>query len=261
MNVLLRELKATWRSILFWCLGTMGLIGVSFGKYDAIAKMGDEVGDLLALYPKPLLVLFGVGTFDITTAMGYFGVVFVFVLLMGGLHASLLGSHLVAKEEREKTAEFLYVRPMRWDTILQWKLLVGVIGVLALNLCSWAMSAGLLSTYVEDVAGTVAQLQLTLLVFQLFFLLLGFAMAACFRNKRAGEQTVQLFFVAYLIKFVNDLLGGSFLAYLTPFSFLGPERVINDAHMPVLACLITVCLTVGLAYVSLNRFPKRDIMQ
>ncbi|HQD53175.1 MAG TPA: ABC transporter permease subunit [Bacillota bacterium] len=56
------------------------------------------------------------------------------VLLFGGIYAAILGSGIMAKEEEEKTIEFLLARPVSRSQIITGKLFTLLIYLLFLNL-------------------------------------------------------------------------------------------------------------------------------
>ena len=111
MNVFLREMKAHRWGLLFWSLGMVMMIYSGMAKYGAYEAAGQSVEVILAQIPRSMQAVFGMTGFDLTTAAGFYGMLFLYLAVMGAVHASLLGAHLIAKEERDHTSEFLYAKP------------------------------------------------------------------------------------------------------------------------------------------------------
>ena len=53
---------------------------------------------------------------------------------MATIHAAMLGATIIAKEERDKTAEFLFVKPVSRSKIISFKLLVALVNIVILTI-------------------------------------------------------------------------------------------------------------------------------
>ncbi|MFL6561849.1 MAG: ABC transporter permease subunit [Bacillus sp. (in: firmicutes)] len=62
--------------------------------------------------------------FMIHPISGYYSLLYIYLLLMATIHATMLGASIIAKEERGKKAEFLFVKPVSRNGIITAKLLV-----------------------------------------------------------------------------------------------------------------------------------------
>ena len=102
MNIFLREMKAYQKSLIIWSIGVIFLIGSGMAKFEGMASSGQSMNDILAAMPKSLQAIMGTGTLDISKVSGYFGVLYIYLLLMATIHAAMLGATIIAKEERDK---------------------------------------------------------------------------------------------------------------------------------------------------------------
>ncbi|KJS86413.1 MAG: ABC transporter, partial [Peptococcaceae bacterium BICA1-8] len=123
MNVFIREMKSNRKSLIIWCIGIFLLIASSMGKYAGLSASGQSMNELLAQMPKSFQAIMGIGTFDLSTPIGYYGVLFAYLVVMATIHATMLGANIISKEEREKTAEFLFAKPVSRNRIITSKLL------------------------------------------------------------------------------------------------------------------------------------------
>ncbi|WP_244854898.1 ABC transporter permease subunit [Lysinibacillus parviboronicapiens] len=107
-------------------------------KYAGLSTSGQSMNEIWTAMPKSLQAIMGTGALDISKVSGYFGVLYIYLLLM----ATMLGATIIAKEERDKTAEFLFVKPVSRTRIICAKLSVAVVNIVMLNIV-----AGISSLY------------------------------------------------------------------------------------------------------------------
>ena len=151
MNIYMRELKAHRKSLLIWSIGMFFLVVAGMGKYSAgAATGGNSMNEIMLQMPKSLQSLFGVGIFDLTIALDFFAILFVYILFMAAMQTVMLGSGIISKEERDKTAEFLLVKPISRTKILTAKLLAAVTILLIFWAVTYVSSYGILSYYSKD---------------------------------------------------------------------------------------------------------------
>jgi ABC-2 type transport system permease protein len=261
MNVYRRELTKGLRSLLFWSLGAIFLIAASAAKYAAMA--GDKAAMMLLMSQLPLglQAMFGVGELDFTTAVGFYGMLYLYLVLIAAIHASMLGATILAKEERDKTAEFIYVKPMARGNILTAKLLAALTLVVLFNLVNWAASAGMVRAFGENADAAVASLMAGMLLVQLIFLAVGIAAAAVSqRPKAAASVATGVMLATYLLSVAIDVNGSiGWLRVLTPFSYFKAGDVIGGAGLSVPYALLSLGLIAGLVGWAYARFSRRDL--
>ena len=76
----------------------------------------------------------GIGSLDLATVDGYFGLLYLYLVIMASIHAAMLGATMISKEERDKTAEFLFVKPISRTTVITAKLGASIVIVIVFNL-------------------------------------------------------------------------------------------------------------------------------
>src|SRR6059058_2084461 len=134
MNLFLREMRANRKSLLIWSIGVIFMVTAGMSKYGALSGSKQSLGELMAQMPKSLQAIMGIGNLDISTAIGYFGILFVYLVLMAVIHALMLGATIIAKEERDKTSEFLLVKPISRQQIITAKLAAALVNVVVFNM-------------------------------------------------------------------------------------------------------------------------------
>ena len=69
--------------------------------------------EILKGYPEAVQKALGVEMSNITSLLGYYSFVLVYIVLIGSVQGCNLGLNILSKEERDKTAEFLLVKPVK----------------------------------------------------------------------------------------------------------------------------------------------------
>ena len=118
MNIFKREMRANRKSLIIWCFGVLFIVGSGMGKYAALSNTGDSINELMAHMPSSLQAIMGIGSLDLATVDGYFGLLYLYLVIMASIHAAMLGATMISKEERDKTAEFLFVKPISRTTVI-----------------------------------------------------------------------------------------------------------------------------------------------
>ncbi len=202
MNVFRREMKAHRKSLIIWCVSMIFLIASgSAGKYAGFSSTGESMNDLMQAMPQSLQAITGMGSFDLSQATGFYGVLFIYMALLAAIHAVLLGSTIISKEERDKTAEFLFVKPISRRKVVRIKLLAAVVNVLVLSRCLTHQPGDCRvlqrrSFLCADVGVTIAGM----LMLQLIFLMLGAWVGAGYKKSgKANAISAAILFLTFLL--------------------------------------------------------------
>lgn len=263
MNLFKREIKANLKSLIFWSIGIIFMVASGMGKYSSLEGTGQSMNALMADMPKSLQAIMGTGSLDLSTPIGYFGVLYLYLAVMAAIHAAMLGSNILAKEERDKTVEFLLVKPLSRTRMITSKLLAAVANILVFNLVTFALSVGMVQKYAEGeaVIGDISLLMVGMLILQLMFLLLGTAIAAVLKNaKKATSLTTGILLLLFILSVAVDLnekLEG--LKFLTPFKYYDAKLILEEGGFDPLYLAITIVLLVGLTIVTFVFYRKRDM--
>ncbi|HNW86947.1 MAG TPA: ABC transporter permease subunit [Candidatus Limiplasma sp.] len=261
MNIYRRELKANLRSLIFWCLGVLLFVAASMNKYSALSEDPSALGIFTEL-PMGLQAVFGVGQLDYAKASGFYGMLYPYLVLMASIHASMLGAVILSKEERDRTAEFLYTKPATRSGVLYAKAAAALSLVIALNLMIWACSIGMVRAYGEQVDAVIASLMAGMLLVQLVFLSLGLACAAVSsRPKTAVGIAAGVMLATYFLSIAIEVNGSiDWMMGFTPFAYFDAKRIVG-AGEGLNPAYIALCfgITAALTLWARLRFPARDI--
>ncbi|MGO4544140.1 ABC transporter permease subunit [Paenibacillus sp. 2TAB23] len=263
MNIFWIEMKVYSKSLIFWSIGMIFLIASSMGKYAGLSSSGQSMSDLMAGMPKSLQALMGIGTLDLSKASGYYGVIFVYLVLMGTIHATMIGANIIAKEERDKTAEFLFVKPISKNKVILSKLLAALANLAVLNIVSLVASLILVVKYSkgESVSGDIAITMAGMFILQLLFLVIGSATAAVYNNpKKAAPLSTGVLLVTYMLSIAIDLnVHLNFLKYLSPFKYFEAKNLMYGGGFEASFLLLSIVLIAALTVITFMCFKKRDL--
>lgn len=263
MNIYIRELRAHRKSLIIWSVSMFLLVVGGMGKYSAGLGAGvGSMNELISQMPKSLQNLVGVGVFDLSNALDYFGLLFLYIALMATIHAVMLGCGIISKEERDKTVEFLMVKPVSRQSIISSKLLSALTMLVIFNIITYLSAILILSKYSKGVPFIegLSKLMLAMLAMQILFAAFGAMMAAVINKPKlssAAGTTVLL--MMFMLSIMIDVTGRfDFLKYFTVFKYFDAKDILKLGYN--LTFLITaVFLLFASIYGTYYFYKKRDL--
>ncbi|MCS1351057.1 ABC transporter permease [Mechercharimyces sp. CAU 1602] len=263
MSLFFHELKSKWKALFFWCLGASALVVSGMSEYSGLQGTGESMNELIAQMPESLQAILGTGTLDLSTATGYFGMLFSYLILITTIHAVLLGTSTIVKEERERTAEFLMVKPISRSRVLTHKLLAAGCNLLLLNGASTITAVISISVFATEGESSkhVVMLMIGMLLTQLIFFTLGITIATWGKwLKRSTIIGATLLLICYLLSIAIDL-NPSFeaLSYVTPFKYFEAKVILNEGSLDPLFLTISFIVIVLSILGSYSLYKRRDL--
>ncbi len=263
MNILIKELKATIKSLIIWCLAQVFIIYAGMMKYQGFSDSKVDVTALFSSFPKEMLVVFGIGTVDISKVAGFYSVFFLYFMLLAAIHATMLGAVIVSKEERDHCADFIYTKPIRRFQVIIPKLFAGVINILVFNMITLVASLFFIAQHNNgnSLFSKVSLTMLALFILQLFFLTLGTFLGSLLKNtKRATSLSATFIMVFFLISIAVDLYNKlDFLKYLTPFKSFNAANLMLDGQIAAPSAAILLLLSLIFTALTFIAFNQRDL--
>ena len=262
MNIFIRELKAHRKSLIIWSISILFMIVSAMGKFSAYVEAGQSINELFANIPKTIKAVLGMGNFDLTKASGFYGMFYLYILLMATIHASMLGANIISKEERDKTTEFLMVKPVSRTKIITAKLLAALFNIIVFNIVTLVLSITIVGKYAngEQIAQKIFILMIGMFILQLVFLSIGTGIAAVSRNpKTAPSIATAVLLVSFVLSSaisMNSKLEG--FRYITPFKYFEAEMLLNAGIQPVYV-ILSFFINVAMVWVTYAFYKKRDL--
>lgn len=246
-----------------WSLAVAAILLVYFSFFPLFADQAALMNQMLERFPGPMRTAFGLDRMDLSTVLGFYSFVFLFVQLCLAIQAGNYGFGLVSVEEAERTADFLLSKPVSRRQVLTSKLLAALIALSLTDLVLWLSSWAAVSLFRdgrEYDGRTLLLLLLSAPIFQLFFLGVGLVMSLRVKRMRSvTPYSLGLGFGAYVLSAFSGLLGDVQLELITPFKHLDAARIVQQGSYDTPLVLLNLGVTLvslGLAYVL---YPRRDI--
>lgn len=262
MNIYLRELRAHWKGLLIWSLSLVAYVNMAMVKFNATVASGGSMEELMQAMPQALRNMMGIGIFDMSTPIGFYSLAFVYLLLLGGIHGGMLGATVLSSEERDKTSEFLMVRPVTRNRVILGKLLAALTHIVLFDLVVFLSSLSTLNRYgTGDYTKDVGLLLLGFFVCEVVFLVVGFFFSSVLPSPRLAPSLtmvvlVSTFLLTILAAMFEELKG---LLYLSPFGWMDPKYLLGLVDMPVLMWILPILLVLVLLPLGVYRYNRRDL--
>jgi ABC-2 type transport system permease protein len=175
----------------------------------------------------------------------------------------LLGGGIIAKEERDKTTEFLMVKPVRRSAIITSKLLAALFNVIIINFVTLASSIAMVGVYNKgkNISGVIVMFFLSMFIIQLIFLALGAMLSAVIKNPKAsGSFAVSILMISYIISKVTDLTDSlNALNIFSPFKYFSYERILKGEGLSPGISLLSLVLAAAFSVLTYFFYLKRDL--
>lgn len=263
MNIFTREINANRKSLILWCIGMVVMIGGGMSKFAAYDSSGESINDMLDILPKSLLNLYGISSFDLSTAIGFFGVLFLYLILIATVHAVMLGANIIAKEEKDKTTEFLFVKPVSRSKVITSKLLAVLLNIIILNIVTCIASFFIVNYFNngDTILKDIIMLMFGMFILQIIFMCIGSLLASISKKPKVAASTATAillitFMISMLIN-MNERFEN--LKYITPFKYFEAESIILGNGIDVIFIILSI-LIIGISLVGTYGFyNKRDL--
>jgi ABC-2 type transport system permease protein len=263
MNIFIRELRANRRSLIIWGIVLAGLSFLMMALFPSFADEAERMEEFLSVYPEEFLKAFNADKLNMGDPMGWFAMeAYFLIILFGSMYTAILGSSILAREEEEKTIEFLLAKPVTRNHMLTGKLMAFIGCLVIFNVAVGLVTFISFELFVEGYS-RIELLRLIVAPFlaHLFFACAGFFMSLFLtRRKSAYSAGIGFVLLTYFLGIIAELSEKvDFLRYASPFYYMDAADILTAGRIEPLHISIMVgasVLVVGATYLLYNR---RDI--
>jgi len=262
MNIFLHELKAYRKTTIIWTLFLVVIVVAFFSLFPSFSKDIEEVKTLLGSFPESIRNMIGISLESFNNILGYYSFPFSFIILIGAIQAMNLGTSIVSKEIREKTADFLLTKPIKRTQILTAKILAVITCLLITNAIYIVFSNLVASTVKnEDYSFKIFfMISITLLFVQLIFMSLGVIISVILpKIKSVLSISLATVFVFYFISFLSSTDSDDIIRYINPFSYFDPAYIIENNAYETRFIIISLAIIIVAIVSSYVIYDKKDI--
>ena len=260
MNIIKREFRANIFPLLIWVASLSFIMfgaSIEFSVFQGDAAIQEAMDQFDVIFQA-----LGSTVADMTTAIGFIGILSVYIYLPLAIYSGLLGSGIISKEEKDKTAEYLFTLPVSINKVIASKIVVAIINTVLINVLLILMIFLIFSRFGVDGAFVrfMVNLSLGVLGTQLIFMAVGMVLSSVLKQyKQSGSLTIGImistFFIHILIGFVEEV---DFLKYITPFQYFQASDMTNG-NFYLSFVLITIGIVISGIGSTLFFYQKRDL--
>jgi len=261
MTILKHELKQNRISFLIWTAVISFMIGVCVfiypemkGEMESVSQVFGDMGSFSAA--------FGMDQINFGTLLGYYSIECGNVLGLGGaFFAALCGAGILAKEEKDHTAEFLLTHPIGRVKIITQKLIAVLSQVIVLNVIVFVVVVFSMLVIGEKIPwNEMILLHVSYLLMQLELAGICFGISAFLRRGSLGIGLGVAVTMYFLNLISNITESAEFLKYITPFAYANGSDIVTKVALDtklIILGLIYAIVGIILAYI---KYSKKDIV-
>lgn len=239
------------------------MVGSGMAKYGAYSSSGTSINSLMRQLPRAVQIILGVGNFDLSKAIGFYGVLYMYLIVMATIHAAVLGAEIISKEERDRTSEFLFAKPVLRTKIITAKLLAAIANMIVLNIVTLVSSILIVGYYGKtgSITRDILVLMAGMFVLQLIFLSVGMSVAAAGKKPKAAISiSTAVMLAAFIFSVVIDINAKlEILKYVTPFKYFDAKNILPSGKLDPVYLAISAAIIAVLLSVTYRFYTNRDL--
>ncbi len=195
------------------------------------------------------------------TLIGFYAVECGNILGLGGaFFAALLGIGALAKEEKERTAEFLLTHPVSRVRIITDKLTSVVLQILIMNIAVFILAITSIAAIGEDIPwNEISLLHLSYFFVQIELACICFGISAFMRHGSLGIG-LGIATVMYFLNIVANISeNAEFLKYITPFGYAEGADLIADMSLDTGKVILGMAFAIIGIISAYVKYSRKDI--
>lgn len=261
MNIFLHELKANRKSIIIWAFSMAALASMYIFIFKSLGNDINAFRDYVRSLPEVMKKAFGLNPEILSTLEGFYSFVFPFIVLCGAIQAMNLGTSIVSKEIREKTADFLMTKPVSRERILSAKLLAALSSLVITNIIYLVLVVSIAATVARNFnLKLLLMISFTLFFVQLMFMVLGIIISVVIGKIRSVIPiSLGTVFGFYIIGTLGSVFGEEKVRYLSPFRYFDTAYIIKNAAYETSFVTVGLIFVIAAAAGSYFVYMKKDI--
>ncbi|MBV7505093.1 ABC transporter permease [Bacillus sp. sid0103] len=262
MNIFVHELRAYRKSTIIWTVSLVLIIALFMSFYPAFAKDADGFKKIMEGYPEAIRNAIGFNLGNFFTILGFYCFPLSFITLCGAIQGMNLGTSIISKEVREKTADFLLTKPVTRTTIMTSKLLAAFVSIVMTNIIYLIVT--LILTFqvkTDDFSVKIlVLLSLTMFFIQLIFLAIGVMISVIVpKIKSVLSVSLTTVFAFYFLGMFSSSTGEEAKRYISPFKYFDTAYIIKHSGYEASFLIVSAAIIILAITASYFVYIKKDI--
>ena len=260
MTLMKHEMRQGKISLLVWTISIAFLIAMCImlfpemkGEMDSVSKLFASMGSFSSA--------FGMDKVNFGTLLGFYVVECGNILGLGGaFFASLCAVTILAKEEKDRTAEFLLTHPVSRARIVGEKFCAVFLQIVLMNLIVFAVSVSSVAFIGEDIPWKeLGLLHLAYFLLQIELAGICFGISAFLRRGSMGIG-LGIAVLMYFLKLIANISDSAkFLKYITPFGYAEGADIVKNSCLNKTMVFVGMLLCVLGIAVAFYKYNRKDI--
>ncbi|MGM9586486.1 MAG: ABC transporter permease subunit [Candidatus Limivicinus sp.] len=260
MTLLKHELKQGFKTLAIWTASIGFLIAICLFLFPEMKGEMDNVSDMFSSMGS-FTAAFGMDRLNFGTLIGFYAVECGNILGLGGaFFASLIAVSALAKEEKERTAEFLLSHPVSRVSVISSKLASLVVQIVVMNVVIFALSAACIAIIGEEPAWKeICLLHLAYFLLQLELAGICFGISAFLRRGSLGIGLGIAAIMYFLNIIANISEKAEFLKVITPFGYAEGADIVSNGSLDGKLILIGMAFALIGVAAAYFWYSRKDI--
>jgi len=260
MTLIKHELKQGWKSFAVWTAAIGFFIVICVFMYPEMKGEMESVSDMFSSMGA-FTAAFGMDRLNFGTLIGFYSIECGNILGIGGaLFAALIAVVILAKEEKDSTAEFLLTHPVSRNYIVTNKLIAVFLQILIINLIVFGLAISSIAMIGEAIPWKeICLLHLANFLVQIELAGICFGISA-FLRRNGLSIGMGVAIIMYFLNIVANISeSAEFLKYITPFGYAESADIITDLSLDVKMISLGMCFMVLGIVAAYWKYCKKDI--
>ena len=260
MTLLKHELRQGWKSLAIWTLAIGFFVVICVSMYPEMKGEMEDVSEMFSSMGA-FTAAFGMDRLNFGTLIGFYAIECGNILGIGGaFYAAILGITALAKEEKERTAEFLLSHPISRTKIITEKWIAILVQIVVLNVVVFLMSIASIVCIDEKILWEeIGYLHFAYFLVQVVLAGICFGISAFIRNSGIGVG-IGLATTMYFINIVANITeSAKDLKYITPFGFAEAADIVANVDLEWKIVAINLVFAVIGVIAAYWKYCKKDI--
>lgn len=260
MTLIKHELRQGWKSLLIWTISIGFFVAICVFMYPEMESEMEGVNEMFSSMGS-FTAAFGMDRLNFGTLIGFYAVECGNILGLGGaFFAALLGISALAKEEKERTAEYLLTHPVSRIRIITGKLTSVVLQILIMNSAIFILAITSIAAIGEDIPwNEIGLLHLSYFLVQIELACICFGISAFMRHGSLGIG-LGIATVMYFLNIVANISeNAEFLKYLTPFGYAEGADLIADMSLDTGKVILGMAFAIIGIISAYVKYSRKDI--
>ncbi|MBU3183048.1 ABC transporter permease subunit [Clostridium psychrophilum] len=262
MNMFIHELKAYRKSTIIWTCSLITLVVLFLSMFPAFSKEAATFKEIMKGFPEPIRKAMGLSVDSISSILGFYSYMFLYTTLCGAIQAMNLGTSIISKESRAKTADFLLTKPVTRTKIMTAKLMAALTCLVITNV-AYLIASSFMVSFVSTKNYSYKiffMISITLFFIQLMFLALGILISVIVpKIKSVLPISLGTVFTFFIVGMFAATTNDDVMRYITPFKYFDPNYILKNSSYEVSFIIIAILFIITAITTSYFVYSKKDI--